>query len=105
MPGRPVASSAVFIAASIASLAFLRPIARRHLHMPQRLRTGTAALVGAKGVAIERIDAHGGRVKIGGETWTARPYDDDAVIEAGCRVDVLQIKGATAMVHKIPELD
>src|SRR5436309_10161543 len=55
----------VFIAAAIALLAFLRPIARRHLHMPQRLRTGTAALVGAKGGGIERVDAHGGRVTVG----------------------------------------
>src|SRR5919205_433304 len=55
----------VFIAAAIASLAFLRPIARAHLRMPAQLRTGTAALVGARGIAVERIDAHGGRVKIG----------------------------------------
>src|SRR5919202_3073461 len=58
----------VFIAGALASLAFLRPIARRHLHMPARLRTGTSALVGAKGVALERIDVHGGRVKIEGAT-------------------------------------
>src|ERR671934_2665311 len=56
----------VFIVAAIASLAFLRPIARRHLHMPQRLRTGTAALVGTKGVAGERLDPHGGRGEDGG---------------------------------------
>jgi membrane protein implicated in regulation of membrane protease activity len=90
----------VFIAAAIASLAFLRPIARRHLHMPQRLRTGTAALVGAKGVAIDRIDAHGGRVKIGGETWTARTFDESQVIEPGARVDIVKIEGATALVYE-----
>jgi membrane protein implicated in regulation of membrane protease activity len=90
----------VFIAAAIGSLAFLRPIARRHLHMPQRLRTGTAALVGARGVALERIDAHGGRVKIGGETWTARAFDESQVIEAGARVDIVKIEGATALVYE-----
>src|SRR5437870_3330899 len=90
----------VFIAAAIASLAFLRPIARRHLHMPQRLRTGTSALVGAKGVAIDRIDAHGGRVKIGGETWTARAFDESQVIEPGARVDIVKIEGATALVYE-----
>jgi len=90
----------VFIAAAIASLAFLRPIARRHLHMPQRLRTGTAALLGAKGVAIDRIDAHGGRVKIGGETWTARTFDESQVIEPGARVDIVKIEGATALVYE-----
>jgi membrane protein implicated in regulation of membrane protease activity len=91
---------AVFIVAAIASLAFLRPIARRHLHMPQRLRTGTAALVGTKGVVIDRIDAHGGRVKIGGETWTARAFDESQVIEPGARVDIVKIEGATALVYE-----
>ena len=90
----------VFIAAAIASLAFLRPIARRHLHMPARLRTGTSALVGAKGVALDRIDVHGGRVKIGGETWTARAFDESQVIEPGARVDIVKIEGATALVYE-----
>ena len=90
----------VFIAAAIASLAFLRPIARRHLHMPTRLRTGTSALVGAKGVAIERIDVHGGRVKIGGELWTARAFDESQVIEPGSRVEIVKIEGATALVYQ-----
>src|ERR671937_1451548 len=59
----------VFIAGAIASVAFLRPIARSHLHMPAMLRTGTAALVGAKAVVLQRVDANGGRVRIGGEEW------------------------------------
>src|SRR5919201_2609009 len=83
----------VFLVAAIASLAFLRPIARRHLHMPARLRTGTSALVGARGVALERIDAHGGRVKIGGETWTARAFDESQVIEPGTRGEIVKIEG------------
>ena len=90
----------VFIAAAIASLAFLRPIARAHLRMPAHLRTGTAALVGARGIAVERIDAHGGRVKIGGEVWTARAFDEAQVIEPGEKVDIVKIEGATALVYQ-----
>src|SRR5919199_3556068 len=90
----------VFIAAAIASLAFLRPIARRHLHMPARLRTGTSALVGAKGVAIERIDVHGGRVKIGGELWTARAFDESQGIEPRARGGNVKIEGATALLYE-----
>ena len=89
---------AVFIVASVASLALLRPIARRHLHTPAQLRTGTAALVGARAVVLEQVDSNGGRVKIGGEEWTARPYDEDSVIEPGVRVEVMKIDGATALV-------
>ncbi|HWH43170.1 MAG TPA: NfeD family protein [Thermoleophilaceae bacterium] len=88
----------VFILASIGSLAFIRPIARRHLHTPAQIRTGTAALVGAKAVVIDRVDSRGGTVKLAGEVWTARPFDDDEAYEAGARVEVLKIDGATALV-------
>jgi membrane protein implicated in regulation of membrane protease activity len=88
----------VFIVASVASLALLRPIARRHLRTPAQLRTGAAALVGARAVVVERVDADSGCVKIGGEVWTARPYDEDSVYEPGVRVEVMKIDGATALV-------
>jgi membrane protein implicated in regulation of membrane protease activity len=90
----------VFIAGSLASLLFLRPIARSHLHMPAALRTGTAALEGKKAVVLQRVDANGGRVRIGGEEWSARAYMDDQVLEPGARVEVVKIEGATALVYE-----
>ena len=90
----------VFIAVSTASLLVLRPIARRHLRTPAQLRTGTAALVGARAVVLERVDRDGGQVKIGGEIWSARSFDDDEVYEAGACVEVLKIDGATALVSE-----
>ena len=89
---------AVFIAASVASLVVLRPIARRHLRTPGQLRTGTAALVGERAVVLERVDRDGGQVKLAGEIWTARAFDEDEVMEEGARVQVMQIQGATALV-------
>ena len=88
----------VFIAASLGSLAVLRPIAKRHLRTPPRIRTGTAALVGGPATVVERVDADGGCVKIGGEIWTARAYDTDDSFEPGARVEVMKIDGATALV-------
>ena len=90
----------VFIAASIASVALLRPIARRHIHMPAITRTGTAALVGSKAVVLQRVDLNGGRVRIGGEEWSARAYFDDQTLEPGARVEVAKIEGATALVFE-----
>src|SRR4051794_7129358 len=90
--------TAVFVIASIASLAFLRPIARRHLVTPARLRSGTAALIGQRAVVLQRVDSQHGQIKLAGEVWTARPYDDDDVFEPGARVDVMKIDGATALV-------
>jgi len=88
----------VFIVGSVATLAVLRPIARAHLQMPALVRTGTAALEGGRGVVLQRVDATGGRVRIGGEEWSARSYLDDQVIEAGTRVEIIKIEGATALV-------
>jgi membrane protein implicated in regulation of membrane protease activity len=90
----------VFIAGSLASLLFLRPIAKRHLHMPAALRTGTAALEGTKAVVLQRVDVHGGRVRIGGEEWSARAFMEDGVYEPGERVEVVKIEGATALVYE-----
>jgi membrane protein implicated in regulation of membrane protease activity len=89
-----------FILGSLAMLGLVRPIARRHLRTPARLRTGTAALVGQRGLVLERVDADGGQVRIGGEVWTAHAWDERQVIEPGARVEVIEIKGATALVHE-----
>lgn len=93
-----VVSTIVFIVAALLSLAVLRPIARRHVRMPQLMRTGTDALVGRRAVVTKRVDASGGRVRIGGEEWTARAYLEDGVYAEGATVDVVRIDGATALV-------
>jgi membrane protein implicated in regulation of membrane protease activity len=89
---------AVFVVFSAGSVLVLRPIALRHLKTPGALRTGTAALIGQRAVVLQRVDADNGQVKIGGEVWTARPYDETDVFEPGTRVDVMKIDGATALV-------
>jgi membrane protein implicated in regulation of membrane protease activity len=90
----------IFIAGAVASIGLLRPIARAHLRMPTALRTGTAALEGAPAVVIQRVDRDGGRVRIGGEEWSARAFMDDQVLEPGTRVEVMKIEGATALVYE-----
>ena len=95
-----VVSGLAFLAVSSLAFLALRPIARRHLKLPAQLRTGSAALVGKTGTVVEAVTADAGRVRIDGEVWTARPYDDDATFEAGQRVHVLQIRGATALVSE-----
>jgi len=89
-----------FIVGALALLGLLRPVATRHLRTPHALRTGTAALVGARALVLERVDAQGGRVKIGGEVWSARSFDETQVIEPGATVEVFKIEGATALVYQ-----
>jgi membrane protein implicated in regulation of membrane protease activity len=89
-----------FLAVSVLLLLLLRPVARRHLRTPAALRTNTAALVGRTATVLEPVSESGGCVKLEGEVWTARPFDEDHVIEAGRRVHVLEIRGATALVSE-----
>ena len=95
-----VVSGLVFLVASAGAFLGLRPVVRRHAMLPAQLRTGTAARVGTPATVIERVDANGGCVKLDGEVWTARTYLDDEVIEPGVRVQVMEIRGATALVSE-----
>jgi len=90
---------AAFVVAAGAGLVFVRPIAIRHIKQPPALRTGTAALVGRSAIVLEEVSEHGGRVRIDGEEWSSRPYDETLVIPVGTKVDVMHIKGATAVVY------
>jgi membrane protein implicated in regulation of membrane protease activity len=92
----------VFFAVTLLTLVVVRPIVRSHLKMPPQIRTGAAALVGKQAIVLERIaNREGvGCVRIDGEVWTARSLMDDEVIERGAVVDVIEIKGATALVSE-----
>jgi membrane protein implicated in regulation of membrane protease activity len=89
-----------FVVVTALFFGVVRPIARRHVSMPPALRTGTAALVGQTAMVVEDIcnDDARGKVRLDGEVWTARAYDEDELIPAGRRVTVIDIKGATALV-------
>ncbi len=98
--GPPLLQLAVFVVVSLTGIVLIRPLALRRLKRRTTFPTGTAALVGQTGYVLADVSPHAGRIRIGGEEWSARPYDESSVIPAGSAVDVLQIKGATALVHK-----
>jgi membrane protein implicated in regulation of membrane protease activity len=89
-----------FAVITVACFALVRPVAARHMHVPPQIRTGTAALVGRTAMVLERIsnDENVGTVRIDGEVWTARAYDEDHTIAVGTKVTVVEIRGATALV-------
>jgi membrane protein implicated in regulation of membrane protease activity len=88
----------VFSAGSAAMVVFVRPVAHRHLRQPARLRSGTAALIGADAEVLAEVTGRDGRVKLRGELWSARSYDPGSTFEVGQTVQVLAIDGATALV-------
>jgi len=94
-------SAGLFVLTSALVVGMLRPIALRHRRQPPSIRTGAAALIGRPATVLERIanDEGVGCVRIdGGEVWTARSFDQDVVIDAGEKVEVVEIRGATALV-------
>ena len=100
LPIQLIAASAT----SLAMLAFVRPTFIKRLHGGPDLKQGFDALIGEEGFTVAEITAQGGQVKVGGEIWTARPYDDTAVIPVGAKIRVFEIRGATAYVDEIPQL-
>lgn len=95
----PAIQFAVFVIASAAGLAGARPIALRHLKQPPPRRFGVSALVGKSAYVTMEVTGRDGRVRIGGEEWSARAYDETLVIPPGATVDVIEIEGATALVY------
>jgi membrane protein implicated in regulation of membrane protease activity len=57
------------------------------------------ALIGEPAYVVSEVSGLDGRVRIGGEEWTARAYDQSLVIPAGATVDVMEISGATVLVY------
>lgn len=104
--GLPIAVQVLAaIGTSVAMLALVRPSMVKRMHGGPELVMGHDALVGKQGVVVSRVTGDGGQVRIGGELWSARAYDETTVIEEGARVDVFRIDGATALVHEIPQID
>lgn len=94
------------VATSVAMLAFVRPSFVKRLHSGPELALGHGKLVGTRGMVTEEITGLApGRIKAGGEIWTALPYDENLRIAPGETVEILQIKGATAYVHPVATLE
>jgi membrane protein implicated in regulation of membrane protease activity len=94
----------VAIAATIALLGVVRPIAKRHLALGTGARTGTEALVGKEAIVLSEVDVHDGRVRLNGGEWSARSFDRAQVLPAGTLVRVMEISGATAVVWQEPTI-
>ena len=104
--GLPIAVQIIAaVLASVAMLAVARPTMVKRLHHGPELKHGPAALVGQEAFVTAELSPQGGQIKLAGEIWTARPYDEMSVVRVGAKVQVLEIRGATAYVHEIPELE
>ncbi|MGB3437183.1 MAG: NfeD family protein [Actinophytocola sp.] len=90
---------AAFVVASVAGVLLVRPIALRHMSRPQLERFGVDALVGKRAFVLREVNDRDGLVRIDGEEWSARSFDEVTVIPEGTAVNVMRISGTTAYVY------
>lgn len=90
---------ASFAAAGALSLLVVRPVARRHLVIEDRVKTGPETLVGKRALVVAEVTFDSGVVKIDGQDWSARIDDEHGSIPAGARVTVREFRGVQAIVE------
>ncbi|WP_280277373.1 NfeD family protein [Nocardia wallacei] len=94
---------AIVFGVSSAALVFLvRPMLLRRFATPPPTPTNVDALPSKTARVLEAVNEHTGRVKIGGEVWSARPLDPGEEYAEGETVYVMKIDGAHAVVWKGP---
>jgi len=92
---------AVFAVVSLLLLLLVRPALRRHFLSGTGLPDRPKELEGKSALVLDRVARYEGQVRLDGEVWTARPYNDNDVYEPGDQVTVVHIDGATAVVQKV----
>ena len=93
----PLPEVAAFAGTSVALITVARPVLKRRLHTTH-VPTNVEALVGDRAIVVSTVDAHGGKIKLRGELWSARAFDETEVLQPGHAVTVMTISGATAVV-------
>jgi len=87
-----------------AMLGAIRPMIVRKIHQGTELKTGSAHVIGRTGTVVKEIHPDGGgSVRLNGELWTARPYDEVSTIAPGTRVEVMAIDGPTVVVYPVSD--
>jgi membrane protein implicated in regulation of membrane protease activity len=84
---------------SVGMLLLLRPTLLAKVRLMPGYKSSTAKMVGSSGFAVSQVDRSGGEIKVDGQSWSARPYASDLVIEQGTEIEVYEIDGAIAVVY------
>lgn len=94
----------VIIAVLVAALLLftVRPLVKRRFDVPEGIHgIGSAGQVGRRALVIQTVTALDGRVKLSGETWSARLAPGASECLPGQEVQVVAIEGATAIVSHV----
>ncbi len=94
-----VIQTAVFVISSISLIFLTKPFVRKFMNSKDNLATNANSIIGKNGIVTEDINStlSTGLVKINGETWSAKSYDED-FIPKGSTITVTKIDGVKAVV-------
>ena len=82
-------------------VSLLRPTLLEKTRRAPGYRSSLDKVVGSAGDVTSRITANSGEVKIDGQIWQARSYDETIAIEAGEKIEVFDLDGITLIVYPI----
>ena len=92
------------VVVAVALLALVRPVVKRYFTVPEGTGgIGSGAQVGRTALVLETVTDQDGRVKLGGETWSARTQPGAELCLPGQEVRVVSIQGATAIVSNVAD--
>ena len=92
---------AAFFVVSVLLIIFTRPIAVKKLKIGKE-KNVTEQIEGRRGLVTETLKPFGtGLVKVDGVIWTAVGEYPEAMIQAGCRVEVVRIEGVKLIVKQL----
>ena len=91
----------VGLTTAVATLFLLRPTLLEKTRRAPGYRSRLDDLIGSLGDVTTQITANSGEVKVDGQIWQARRYDDTVTIETGERIEVYKLDGITLIVYPI----
>ncbi|MFT3861617.1 NfeD family protein [Micropruina sp.] len=97
-PGLVLVHVALAVVVAFALLLLLRPTLLAKVRNAPGYRSALQRLVGSTGQALTAIDGGSGEVKVAGEVWRARSFNDEP-IDAGTAVEIFEVDGTTVVVY------
>jgi membrane protein implicated in regulation of membrane protease activity len=94
----------VGVVVAVVLLLVVRPFVKRRFNESYAADTiGARGLVGRTAYVLQTVTSTEGRVKLGGETWSARVAEAADRFSPGQQVRVVSIQGATAFVDDVSD--
>ena len=91
----------VFAISSILLIVSTKPLVKKFIDK-KTIPTNLDSIIGKEGIVVETIDTvkAQGQVKLNGEVWSAKAFDENKIIEKDTKVVVKEITGVKLVVEE-----